>query len=144
MAFDRPMGEAWPSGAHPAGQWNLVYPDRDMFKSGFGVKDCTSPPPAISSSPFLACRMNTVEPTNSASSAAKSPGRLPDQSPSAVEGASMSDRDVVLRRGRHIGWWVEGRSAGGRLFMKTWWPTEGLARAVARLVGARTEPGGGA
>jgi hypothetical protein len=30
------MGEAWPSGAHPAGQWNLVYPDRDMFKSGFG------------------------------------------------------------------------------------------------------------
>ena len=56
----------------------------------------------------------------------------------------MSDRDVVLRKGRHIGWWVEGRSAGGRLFMKTWWPTEGLARAVARLVGARTEPGGGA
>jgi CubicO group peptidase (beta-lactamase class C family) len=32
----RPMGEAWPSGAHPAGQWNLVYPDGDMFKSGFG------------------------------------------------------------------------------------------------------------
>jgi CubicO group peptidase (beta-lactamase class C family) len=32
----RPMGEAWPSGAHPAGQWNLVYPDEDMFKSGFG------------------------------------------------------------------------------------------------------------
>lgn len=26
----------WPGGAHPAGQWNLVYPDGDMFKSGFG------------------------------------------------------------------------------------------------------------
>jgi hypothetical protein len=30
------VGEAWPGGAHPAGQWNLVYPDGDMFKSGFG------------------------------------------------------------------------------------------------------------
>jgi hypothetical protein len=39
-----------------------------------------------------------------------------------------------------MGWWVEGRSAGGRLFMKTWWPTQGLARAVARLVGSRANP----
>jgi hypothetical protein len=46
----------------------------------------------------------------------------------------VSDRRVMLRRGRRVGWWVEGRSARGRLFMKTWWPTEGLARAVARLV----------
>jgi hypothetical protein len=53
------------------------------------------------------------------------------------EGEEMSGRRVVLRRGRRVGWWVEGRSAGGRLFMKTWWPTQGLARAVARLVGGR-------
>ncbi len=46
----------------------------------------------------------------------------------------MADRQVVLTHGR-FGWWVEGRSAGGRLFMRTWWPTQGLARAVARLVG---------
>lgn len=32
----RATGAAWPSGAHPAGQWNLVYPDGDMFKGGFG------------------------------------------------------------------------------------------------------------
>lgn len=47
----------------------------------------------------------------------------------------MGDRQVALRRGRRVGWWVEGRSTGGRLFMKTWWPSRGLARAVARLVG---------
>jgi hypothetical protein len=49
----------------------------------------------------------------------------------------MSDRQVVVRRGRWVGWWVEGRWPGGRLFMMTWWPTQGLARAVARLVGGR-------
>jgi hypothetical protein len=47
----------------------------------------------------------------------------------------MGDRQVIVRRGRHVGWWVEGRRSGDRLFMKTWWPTQGLARAVARLVG---------
>ncbi|MFP3713535.1 hypothetical protein [Puerhibacterium sp. TATVAM-FAB25] len=47
----------------------------------------------------------------------------------------MSDRQVAVHLGRHVGWWVEGRSARGRLFMKTWWPTEAMARAVARLVG---------
>ncbi len=46
----------------------------------------------------------------------------------------MSGRQVVVRRGRHLGWWVEGRWASGRLFMMTWWPTEGLARAIGRLV----------
>lgn len=51
------------------------------------------------------------------------------------EGVSLSGRRVVLRRGRRLGWWVEGRKANGRLFMMTWWPTQGLARAVARLVG---------
>lgn len=51
----------------------------------------------------------------------------------------MGDRQVALRRGRRVGWWVEGRSASGRLFMKTWWPSRGLARAVARLVGGRPE-----
>jgi hypothetical protein len=39
-------------------------------------------------------------------------------------GRRLSDRQVVLREGRHVGWWVEGRAAGGRLFMKTWWPTQ--------------------
>jgi hypothetical protein len=52
-----------------------------------------------------------------------------------LEGATVGDRRVIVRRGRHVGWWVEGRRSGGRLFMKTWWPTQGLARAVARLVG---------
>jgi hypothetical protein len=47
----------------------------------------------------------------------------------------VSDRQVVVRRGKRAGWWVEGRRGSGRLFMKTWWPTEGLARAVARMVG---------
>ena len=51
----------------------------------------------------------------------------------------MSGRQVVVHRGRHLGWWVEGRKANGRLFMKTWWPAEGLARAVARLVGGETD-----
>jgi hypothetical protein len=50
---------------------------------------------------------------------------------------TVSDRQVAGWWGRRVGWWVEGRSAGGRLFMKTWWPTKGLARAVARLVGGR-------
>jgi hypothetical protein len=52
-----------------------------------------------------------------------------------LEGATVGDRQVIVRRGRHVGWWVEGRRSSGRLFMKTWWPTQGLARAVARLVG---------
>ena len=51
----------------------------------------------------------------------------------------MSTRSVIVRRGRHLGWWAEGRRANGKLFMKTWWPTEGLARAVARLVGGRDD-----
>jgi hypothetical protein len=54
----------------------------------------------------------------------------------------MGDRQVVLRRGRHVGWWVEGRSAGGRLFMNTGWPTQGLAQVVARLVGSPADPSG--
>jgi hypothetical protein len=54
----------------------------------------------------------------------------------------MRGRQVVLRRGRHVGWWVEGRWASGRLFMKTWWPTQGLARVVARFVGGRADAGG--
>jgi hypothetical protein len=54
----------------------------------------------------------------------------------------MGDREVVLRRGRRVGWWVQGGSAGGRLFMKTWWPTQGLAQAVARLVGLPADPSG--
>ena len=47
----------------------------------------------------------------------------------------MSGRKMTLHPGRHMGWWAEGRYGNGHLFMKTWWPTQGLARAVARLVG---------
>jgi len=47
----------------------------------------------------------------------------------------MSNRRMIVRRGRHWGWWIEGRSAGGRLFMLTWWPTQNLARTVARWFG---------
>ena len=54
-----------------------------------------------------------------------------------------SKRQVVIRRGRHFGWWVVGRSGAGRLFMMTWWPTEGLARTVAGIFGGETDPGGG-
>ena len=54
------------------------------------------------------------------------------------ERGAVSNRQVVVRRGRHIGWWAEGRWSSGRLFMLTWWPTEGLARAVARLAGGRS------
>lgn len=57
---------------------------------------------------------------------------------STVGRGAVSNRQVVVRRGRHVGWWVEGRWSSGRLFMMTWWPTEGLARMVARLVGGRT------
>lgn len=32
----RPTDELSPSSAHPGGQWNLVYPDGDLFKGGFG------------------------------------------------------------------------------------------------------------
>ena len=55
----------------------------------------------------------------------------------------MSGRQVVLRRGRHFGWWVVGRKRNGRLFMMTWWPSQGLAMTVARLFGgpdAATRP----
>jgi hypothetical protein len=52
----------------------------------------------------------------------------------------MSGRQVTVRRGKHIGWWVDGRKARGSRFMLTWWPTEGIANAVARWFGGRTEP----
>jgi len=52
---------------------------------------------------------------------------------------TMSDRRVILRRGRHTGWWVEGRWGSGRLFMMTWWPTQGMARTVARWFGGPAE-----
>jgi hypothetical protein len=53
----------------------------------------------------------------------------------------MSDSSVQVRRGRHFGWWVDGHFASGRRFMLTWWPAEGMARTVARLVGRRAKPG---
>jgi hypothetical protein len=43
----------------------------------------------------------------------------------------MADQHLVIRRDRHVGWWIEGRSK--RLFMMDWWPTKGLALRVANL-----------
>ncbi|MET0864987.1 MAG: hypothetical protein ABWZ98_11680 [Nakamurella sp.] len=54
----------------------------------------------------------------------------------------MSKRQMVLRRGRHAGWWIEGRRAGGRLFMMTWWPTKGMASWVAHWFGGPAEVAG--
>ena len=54
--------------------------------------------------------------------------------------SAVSRREVTVRRGRHFGWWVEGRKGTGGLFMKTWWPTQGLAEAVARWFGAGSTP----
>ena len=51
----------------------------------------------------------------------------------------MAERHVEVRRGRHFGWWVDGRKAGGSRFMLTWWPTERMTRAVARWVGGRRQ-----
>ena len=47
----------------------------------------------------------------------------------------MNRRRVTVKRGRHRGWWVEGRKASGGLFMMTWWPSQRLAEGVARLFG---------
>ena len=54
----------------------------------------------------------------------------------------MSERRVVVRRGRHFGWWVDGWRENGRRFMLTWWPTERIAQTVARLVGGGDRPHG--
>lgn len=32
----------------------------------------------------------------------------------------MTARNVIVRPGHRFGWWVEGRKANGKLFMKTW------------------------
>ena len=41
-------------------------------------------------------------------------------------------RPLMVHRGRHFGWWVEGRKSNGRRYMWTWWPTKGIASLVAR------------
>lgn len=51
----------------------------------------------------------------------------------------MGKRNVIVRRGRRFGWWVEGRKANGKLFMKTWWPIESLARTVGRWAGGHDD-----
>jgi hypothetical protein len=51
----------------------------------------------------------------------------------------MTSRQVIVRPGRHLGWWVEGRKTNGKLFILTWWPIEAIARAVARWVGGRND-----
>jgi hypothetical protein len=50
----------------------------------------------------------------------------------------VTTRNVVLRRGKHFGWWVIGRKKSGGLFMYTWWPTQGIAQTVARWFGGPT------
>jgi hypothetical protein len=52
-----------------------------------------------------------------------------------MEEETVSPRKVIVHPGRYLGWWAEGRYGDGRLFMKTWWPARGMARAMARLVG---------
>ena len=49
----------------------------------------------------------------------------------------MTGRQMVVRRGRHLGWWVEGRKANGKLFILTWWPIEAIAIVMPRWVGGR-------
>ena len=46
-------------------------------------------------------------------------------------------RDVVVRPGRHFGWWIEGRKSSGAHFMMVWWPTEGVARSIGRWAAGR-------
>jgi len=48
----------------------------------------------------------------------------------------MGERRVVVRRGKHFGWWVDGWKESGGRFMLTWWPTERMANTVARWVGS--------
>jgi hypothetical protein len=43
----------------------------------------------------------------------------------------MPEQHLIVRRGRHFGWWIEGRAK--RLFMLDWWPTKGVALRVANL-----------
>ena len=50
----------------------------------------------------------------------------------AVQNAWMSDQHLVIRRGRHVGWWIQGR-AGRGFIMFDWWPTKRLALMVARF-----------
>jgi hypothetical protein len=65
------------------------------------------------------------------------PGRLGGccgDGPAAPTGqnARMTDQRLVIRRGRHVGWWIKGRVGRG---FKTfdWWPTKRLALMVARF-----------
>ena len=49
-----------------------------------------------------------------------------------VQNAGMSEQNLVIRRGRHFGWWIQGR-AGRGFMMFDWWPTKRLALMVARF-----------
>ena len=53
---------------------------------------------------------------------------------------TMAGRKATVRPGRRFGWWVEGRKANGKLFMKTWWPVHGIALAIARWVAGPEDP----
>ena len=47
----------------------------------------------------------------------------------------MGERRVVVRRGRHLGWWVGGWKGSGGRFMLSRWPTERMANAMTRWIG---------
>lgn len=53
-------------------------------------------------------------------------------SPATVQNARMSDQHLVIRRGRHVGWWIKG-SVGRGFKTFDWWPTKRLALLVARF-----------
>jgi hypothetical protein len=48
------------------------------------------------------------------------------------KGWEIGDQHLVIRRGRHVGWWIQGRAGRGFL-MLDWWPTKRLALMIARI-----------
>ena len=52
--------------------------------------------------------------------------------PATVQNARMSEQHLVIRRGRHVGWWIQGR-AGRGFIMFDWWPTKRIALMVGRF-----------
>jgi hypothetical protein len=54
-------------------------------------------------------------------------------------------REVVVRSGEHLGWWVESISDGGRTTRLLWLPTLSAGKALARWLSGKPEqePSGG-
>ena len=98
------------------------------FPGGCGLRR-TSPTRLTTSSPHHALCPMFAPRTNGSWNCAVGPARRDACQTWAV------GRLVTVRRGRRWGWWVEGRRSSGGLFRKTWWPTEGMARAMGRWIG---------